>query len=96
MINMKYWPSAMMAILYLLIPNTPSQAAHGVDLYGSLKYPADFQHFDYVNPDAPKGGSLSLAIVGSFDSLNPFIIKGVPAAGMGPLFGNNFTLFNIG
>jgi microcin C transport system substrate-binding protein len=49
---------------------------HGDNIYGELKYPADFKHFDYVNPDAPKGGRLRLSAVGSYDSLNPFIIKG--------------------
>ena len=39
-------------------------------------YPPDFTHFDYVNPDAPKGGSLVMAAIGSFDSLNPYIIRG--------------------
>jgi microcin C transport system substrate-binding protein len=53
---------------------------HAVTLYNEPpKYPADFKHFDYVNPDAPKGGTLRQAGFGSFDSLNPFINKGVPA-----------------
>lgn len=56
---------------------------HGNSIYGKLKYPADFKYFDYVNPDAPKGGRLRLGTVGSFDSLNPFIIKGEQAAGLG-------------
>ncbi|WP_119390212.1 extracellular solute-binding protein [Taklimakanibacter lacteus] len=56
---------------------------HGTNIYGKLKYPPDFKHFDYVNPDAPKGGRLRLGVVGSFDSLNPFIIKGEAAAGLG-------------
>ncbi len=55
---------------------------HGVALHGAPKYPADFKHVDYVNPDAPKGGTLKLSVTGSFDSLNPFIIKGDPAAGL--------------
>ncbi|MCQ2028863.1 ABC transporter substrate-binding protein [Stutzerimonas zhaodongensis] len=53
---------------------------HALTLYGEKpKYPADFTHFDYVNPDAPKGGMLRQAGFGSFDSLNPFINKGVAA-----------------
>ena len=55
-------------------------------MYGDLKYGPGFRHFDYVNPDAPKGGVVKLAAVGTFDSLNPFILKGVPAAGIGSLF----------
>ena len=45
-------------------------------------YPANFRHFDYVNPDAPKGGLLRLAVGGTWDSFNHFIHKGRPAAGM--------------
>lgn len=67
--------------------NTPStKPSHGLSIYGDLKYPADFQHLDYVNPNAPKGGVLKQASLGSFDSLNPFIIKGVPAAGIGLIY----------
>jgi microcin C transport system substrate-binding protein len=47
------------------------------------KYPANFQHFDYVNPDAPKGGQLTLSASGSFDKLNPFTLRGQVAMGMG-------------
>jgi len=54
----------------------------GIAMHGAPKYAAGFDHFDYVNPRAPKGGALRMATVGStFDSLNPFIIKGVPAQG---------------
>ena len=49
-----------------------------LSMYGDLKYPPGFKHFDYVNPDAPKGGNVKLAVIGTFDSLNPFILKGVP------------------
>jgi len=49
---------------------------HGLSLFGDLKYPASFNHFDYVNPDAPKGGRARLFSVGSFDSLNPYTFKG--------------------
>jgi len=54
-------------------------AAHGYALWGDLKYPANFQYFDYVNPDAPKGGELRLVSnlrVSTFDKYNPFTIKG--------------------
>jgi peptide/nickel transport system substrate-binding protein len=51
-------------------------------MHGEPKYGASFPHLNYVNPDAPKGGVLRLAELGSFDSLNPFIIKGAPVAGM--------------
>ena len=61
--------------------------SHGISTFGDLKYPADFKHFDYVNPDAPKGGTMSFRGTGAsqtFDSLNPFILKGEPAQGPGP------------
>jgi microcin C transport system substrate-binding protein len=59
---------------------------HALALHGDVKYGPDFTHFDYVNPNAPKGGTVTLGTVGTFDSLNPFILKGVPASGVGLLF----------
>jgi microcin C transport system substrate-binding protein len=59
---------------------------HGLSLFGNLKYPPTFKHFDYVNPDAPKGGEVRLAAIGTFDSLNPFVLKGVSAVGIGQIF----------
>ncbi|WP_169567263.1 extracellular solute-binding protein [Sneathiella limimaris] len=50
---------------------------HGLSSFGNLKYGADFAHFDYVDPNAPKGGSIRLRNLNSFDSVNPFILKGV-------------------
>ena len=64
---------------------------HGLSLGDKLKYPADFKHFDYVNPDAPKGGMAKLYDIGGFDSFNPFIIKGNPAEGTGLLFDTLMT-----
>ncbi len=60
--------------------------SHGASLIGALKYPADFPHFDYVNPDAPKGGVARQATQANFDSFNPFIVKGTPPTGMGLVF----------
>ena len=50
-------------------------------LMGSSKYGEDFQHYDYVNPAAPKGGTLNSVASGTFDSFNPYIVQGSPAAG---------------
>ncbi|MBI5263131.1 MAG: ABC transporter substrate-binding protein [Bradyrhizobium sp.] len=69
-------------------------AAHGMSAFGDLKYPADFHHFDYVNPDAPKGGTFSLIpstraynqSYQTFNSLNVFILKGDGAQGMDMTF----------
>jgi len=58
------------------------QPMHGIALHGLPKQPADFQHFSYVNPDAPKGGRLVMSAYGSFDSLNPLIIKGEAVNGI--------------
>ncbi len=52
--------------------------AHGIAIHGQPKYDADFSHFDYVNPDAPKGDSIRLAASGTFDSFHPYIAKGNP------------------
>jgi microcin C transport system substrate-binding protein len=57
----------------------PAWAAHGYALWGDLKYPEGFAHFDYVNPDAPKGGELRLVSnlrVSTFDKYNPFTLRG--------------------
>jgi microcin C transport system substrate-binding protein len=59
---------------------------HAIAMYDDPKYPADFTHFDYVNPDAPKGGTLRLSASGTFDSLNPFILRGTAAAGVSQVF----------
>ncbi|MDP6704738.1 MAG: extracellular solute-binding protein [Alphaproteobacteria bacterium] len=60
-----------------------TRVSHGLSLFGELKYPPDFTHLDYVDPAAPKGGAIKLAAIGTFDSLNPFIIKGSPASSLG-------------
>jgi microcin C transport system substrate-binding protein len=69
-------------------------AAHGFAVYDAPKYPAGFTHFDYVNPDAPKGGELFLANPDrrtSFDKFNPFTLKGVAAAGVAALMFESLT-----
>lgn len=50
--------------------------SHGYSYFGNLDYPADYSHFNFVNPDAPKGGEISLGASGTFDSLNPYSRKG--------------------
>ncbi|MEE9302114.1 MAG: extracellular solute-binding protein [Alphaproteobacteria bacterium] len=58
------------------------EARHGLSLFGDLKYGPDFTHFDYVNPEAPKGGAISFAAEGTYNSLNPFILRGDPVQGL--------------
>jgi microcin C transport system substrate-binding protein len=59
---------------------------HALSLIGEPKYPADFTHFDYVNPDAPKGGKIRMADIGGFDSLNPVLYRGEKASGLGLVY----------
>ena len=80
---------AVLSALALLTTATGATAAgtggpaQALAMHGKPKYPADFKNFDYVNPNAPKGGTQVQAVVGTFDSLNNFIIQGNPAAGLG-------------
>lgn len=59
---------------------------HGAALIGEPKYPEGFEHFDYVNPDAPKGGTLRLSATGSFDTFNPLLSRGELANGLGLVY----------
>ena len=59
---------------------------HAFSLIGEPRYKADFSHFDFVNPDAPKGGLVRLGDIGGFDSLNPVLYRGEPAGGLGLVF----------
>jgi len=82
---MKFVAAALLS-LSLLLPATSGAKADDVwrtstSLIGKPKYEDGFKHYDYVNPDAPKGGTLNQAAVGTFDSLNPYIVQGSPAAG---------------
>lgn len=64
-----------------------AEPKHGISLHGDLKYAEDFTHFDYINPDAPKGGEFKLNALGtSFDTLNPYTLKGNSAAGLGDVY----------
>ena len=54
----------------------PIISSHGYSFYGDLTYPGDFEHFSYVNPNAPKGGEIALGTVGTFDSMHPYTRKG--------------------
>jgi microcin C transport system substrate-binding protein len=71
-----------------------TRGTHGLSIFGDLKYPSDFKHFEYVNPNAPKGGTISLQVsstggnqsFNTFNSFNIFILKGEGAAGVGSTF----------
>jgi microcin C transport system substrate-binding protein len=78
----------LLAIVFSLTPTVARSApAHGISLFGDLKYGPEFEHFDYVDPQAPKGGMMRLsAFISTFDTLNPFAIKGVAASGLQMIF----------
>ena len=66
----------------LLFPATAHASTHAIAMNGQPRYPADYTHLDYVNPDAPKGGDMKTAVSGSFDSLNNHIILGNHGEGL--------------
>ncbi len=75
--------------LLCLATSSQAEPTHGLSVFGDLEYPATFTHFDYVNPDAPKGGRM--ALIGpvpsdTFDSFNNYILKGDPAQGLALMF----------
>jgi peptide/nickel transport system substrate-binding protein len=75
--------SLLVASVLLLLPaRLSAEPQAGLAMHGEPREAEGFQHFPYVNPDAPKGGRAVFAVQGSFDSLNPLIVKGAPAEGM--------------
>ncbi|KWC71977.1 peptide ABC transporter substrate-binding protein [Burkholderia cepacia] len=81
--------TAAVLVLQAALAATAAHAAYAIAQYGEPKYPPGFRHFDYVNPDAPKGGTLVLANpnrLTSFDKFNPFTMRGNPAPGIDMLF----------
>jgi microcin C transport system substrate-binding protein len=82
---------AILAVALFSAPAPAQDAAvhrHALSLIGEPKYPAGFAHFDFVNADAPKGGVVRMADIGSFDSLNPVLYKGEAAGGLGLVYEN--------
>src|SRR5262245_42851083 len=87
-------PAALLAIWLILAPSgafraVAGEGAHGLSAFGELKYPPDFKAFEWVKPDAPKGGRLAtigVAARGTFDSFNAFILKGDSAQGLEYMF----------
>ena len=82
--------SCLCAAVLLTLPSKAkaedASPHHAIAMHGTPKYGPDFAHFDYVNAAAPKGGTLRQGAQGSFDSFNPFIIKGNAAAGAGGIY----------
>lgn len=69
-------------LLLSLGASLAAERQHAIAMHGTPRHAADFNHFPYVNPDAPKGGRVVQGVAGSFDSLNPFIIKGSVPEGL--------------
>jgi microcin C transport system substrate-binding protein len=90
-------PAALTALLLsALMASGAATAAetykgHGIAMHGDLKYPSGFRNFAYVNPSAPKGGTVRLDAIGSYDSFNGFIIKGQPAILLGLIYDSLMT-----
>ena len=79
------------AFAVLVSPLRAEGLSHGIAMQGKPALPADYPHFPYANPNAPQGGRLTYGVYGTFDSLNPFIIKSIRTTARGmwdPVFGN--------
>ena len=90
---MRRFTILVIALLLALSPGSAAHAdkavkGHGIAMHGDLKYKPGFKNFDYVNPAAPKGGTVRLNVIGTFDSFNSFIVKGNPASGLGFIYEN--------
>jgi microcin C transport system substrate-binding protein len=84
----------MVGLWVLAATAAAAEPRHGLSTFGDLKYPKDFPHFDYVNPDAPKGGRLAtmgVAAISTFDTFNGYILKGDAAQGLGFIFDSLMT-----
>ena len=73
---------AVVAAVGLAAADARAEPRHAIAMQGEPALGPDFSHFAYVNPDAPKGGRMNEAILGTFDSLNPFIVRGLPPQAM--------------
>jgi len=92
--NIVGWLAVAAIASVLAAPCGLAQPAQGVAMHGDPAYPPDFTHFGYVDPNAPKGGSLVMAAIGSFDSTNPYIIRGEPVVGIGLVYDTLTTQSN--
>lgn len=85
--------TALVSLIGILASIAPTQAeeraspGYALSMHGDVALPADFSHFPYANPEAPKGGALKMGVVGTFDSLNPFVLKSMRTTARG-LFGD--------
>jgi microcin C transport system substrate-binding protein len=85
--KLSLWIKSIVALaVFIVIQGASAEPMHAISLYDEPKYKQGFTHFDYVNPNAPKGGHLKEASFSSFDTLNPFVINGVSAPGVGLMY----------
>lgn len=88
---MKFASALLIATFVLGSMTANAEPLHGISMHGKPALPADYTHFPYANPDAPKGGKIAYGVVGTFDSLNPFILKSMRTRARGivdPEYGN--------
>ncbi len=89
---------ALSFVTGVMLPMDSALSAHAVAQFGEPKYPADFKHFDYANPDAPKGGQIRFAVISQnsgFDKFNPFSLKGKPAPGLIEQMFETLTVYSL-
>ncbi len=80
------WRAFVLLIALAAAPAQAEEAMQGLSLYGAPAYATGFTHFPYTNPDAPKGGAIKMGAIGTYDTVNPFTLKGVAAADAGLVF----------
>lgn len=89
---MRLIPICLAAAICATAPWTAAaEPRHAIAMQGDPALPSDYTHFDYANPDAPKGGEITYCVVGTFDNLNPFILKSLRTTARGmidTIFGN--------
>src|SRR6185369_7232783 len=78
----KFAVIAAIGLVFIGCGTAGAAPSHAIALHGSPLFADNFRAFPYVNPSAPKGGRLTLGVLGSFENLNPLIVQGVPAAGI--------------
>jgi len=84
----------IVAALFVSLCATPALAAHAYSQFGDIRYPAGFPHFEWVNPNAPKGGDIDLVAplrITNFDKYNPYTLKGTAPPGIGLVFESLLT-----
>jgi len=91
MSRLLFWLIAPVAFCSAAAMPASAEPRHAIAMQGDPALPENFDHFDYVNPDAPKGGAVTYCVVGTFDNLNPFILKSLRTTARGmidTIYGN--------